>query len=211
MVQALRAPLQAGLATLDLPQAELAERLLAYLELLAKWNRAFNLTAVREPAEMLSRHLLDSLAILPWLRGGRLLDVGTGPGLPGIPLALARPELQVVLLDSNGKKTRFLRQVRLELGLDNVEVVEARVEAYAADAPFDIITSRAFAQLRDFVALTRPLLAPGGRWLAMKGRLDENELTALADEHVKLEIHRLVVPGLDAERHLIEIRGEPEH
>lgn len=208
MVQTLRAPLQAGLAELGLPQPELAERLLDYLALLVKWNRAFNLTAVREPAEMLSRHLLDSLAILPWLDGERLLDVGSGAGLPGIPLALARPQLQVVLLDSNGKKARFLRQAQLELALANVEVVETRVEAYAPEAPFDVITSRAFAQLKEFVVLTRPLLRSDGRWLAMKGRLDENELAEVRAERVKLQTHRLVVPGLDADRHLIEIRRD---
>lgn len=206
MVASLRAPLQAGLAELNLDQPQLAERLLAYLDLLVKWNRAFNLTAIREPAQMLPLHLFDSLVILPWVQGERLLDVGSGAGLPGIPLALAQPQLQVVLLDSNGKKARFLRQAKLELGLANVEVVEARVEAYAAEAAFDVITSRAFARLEEFVALTQPLLAAGGRWLAMKGRLDENELAEVGSRQFALQCHRLEAPGLDAERHLIEIR-----
>jgi 16S rRNA (guanine527-N7)-methyltransferase len=203
---ALDRSLQAGLEELGLSQPGLGERLLGYLALLVKWNRAFNLSAVREPQEMVPRHLLDSLAILPWVQGERLLDVGSGAGLPGIPLAIARPELRVVLLDSNGKKTRFLRQAQLELGLANVEVIEGRVEAYVPPTPFDIITSRAFAQLKAFIDLTAPLLAPSGRWLAMKGRLDENELTELGVETVKLQVHRLTVPGLDADRHLIEIR-----
>lgn len=206
MTAATRPQLEAGLAELGLDQPALADQLLDYLELLIKWNRAFNLTAVREPAEMVRRHLLDSLAILPWVRGGRLLDVGSGAGLPGIPLALALPQLQVVLLDSNGKKARFLRQVKLELGLNNVEVVEARVEAYAPEELFDMISSRAFAQLDEFMALTGPLLKPGGRWLAMKGRLDDEELSAVDRKDSELHAHRLTVPGLEAERHLIEIQ-----
>lgn len=206
MAAATRPHLEAGLSQLGLSRPHLADRLLAYLELLVKWNRAFNLTAVREPGEMVRRHLLDSLAILPWVEGERLLDVGSGAGLPGIPLAIARPRLHVVLLDSNGKKARFLRQAKLELGLDNVDVVEARVESCAPDKPFDLISSRAFAQLDEFLALTGPLLAPGGRWLAMKGRLDENELAAVDSGQFIVRPHRLTVPGLDAERHLIEIQ-----
>lgn len=206
MTASARPQLEAGLGELGLSQPGLADRLLAYLELLVKWNRAFNLTAVREPAEMVRRHLLDSLAILPWLEGERLLDVGSGAGLPGIPLAIARPQLQVVLLDSNRKKARFLRQAKLELELHNVDVVEARVEAYEPEAPFDQVSSRAFAQLDGFLALTAPLLAPAGRWLAMKGRLDENELGSVDSDRFDVRIHRLAVPGLDADRHLIEIQ-----
>ena len=209
MMSSLRAPLQAGLAELNIEQAGLADRLLDYLALLVKWNRAFNLTAVRDPEQMLYRHLLDSLAILPWVQGARLLDVGSGAGLPGIPLALARPQLQVVLLDSNGKKARFLRQAKLELDLGNVEVAETRVEAYGAEPRFDSIVSRAFASLGDLVRLTEPLLAPTGRWLAMKGRLDENELAEVHKKRYQLHCHRLTVPGLDALRHLVEIRRNP--
>jgi len=200
---AARARLEAGLIKLEQPH--LIEPLLAYLALLVKWNRVFNLTAVREPEDMVQRHLLDSLVVLPWIQGARLLDVGSGAGLPGIPLALALPDLQVVLLDSNGKKARFLRQAKLELGLTNIDVAEARVEAYAPDEPFDLICSRAFAQLDVFISMTDALLATDGRWLAMKGRLDDSELAAIDPADFKVRTHRLRVPGLDAERHLVEV------
>jgi len=200
----LAATLRRGLTELGL-STDPVPSLLAYLDLLVKWNRAYNLSAVRDPADMVIRHLLDSLAILPWIDRGTLLDVGSGAGLPGIPLALARPDLQVVSLDSNGKKTRFQRQVKLELKLHNLSVIEDRVEAYRPERPFDQITSRAFADLGDFVRLTRHLLRPGGRWLAMKGRLDQNELAQIVDKDVKLHVHRLQVPGLAAERHLLEL------
>lgn len=196
--------LDQGLRRLHLDPA-LAPPLRAYLDLLVKWNRAYNLSAVRDPVEMVPKHLLDSLAILPWAGHGRLLDVGSGAGLPGIPLAIARPDLQVTLLDSNGKKIRFLRQAQIELRLANLSVVESRVEAYHPSQPFDQISSRAFAELGTFVELTRHLLRPGGRWLAMKGRLDNNELAQITAKNVKLQVHRLQVPGLDAERHLIEL------
>lgn len=201
-MDALAKALDAGLRQLGL-DLQLQSPLLDYLSLLTKWNRAYNLSAVREPLEMVTRHLLDSLVVLPWIDGARLLDVGSGAGLPGIPLALARPDLQVVLLDSNGKKTRFLQQAKLELGLANVEVVNERVESYRPSQPFDIVISRAFSELSEFLRLTDHLLAPTGRWLAMKGRLDENELAEISPDRVKL--HPLRVPGLDAERHLIEI------
>ena len=204
-MEALAARLRSGLLQLELQPQGLEEPLLAYLALLRKWNKAYNLSAVRDPEEMVTRHLLDSLVILPFLRGPRLLDVGTGAGLPGIPIAIARPELAVVLLDSNGKKTRFLRQVVLEMGLRNVEVVDQRVESYQPADAFSDITSRAFSELGEFIRLTRSLLAPGGHWLAMKGRLDQNELAEIGAERGKLHVHQLRVPGLDAERHLIEL------
>lgn len=197
--------LHAGLRDLGLPAA-IATPLLAYLALLRKWNRAYNLSAVREPEEMVTRHLLDSLAVLPHVRGPRVLDVGTGPGLPGIPLAIARPELHLTLLDSNGKKTRFLRQAQLELKLSNVEVVEARVEAFRPEQPFQTVISRAFAAADTFFELTQPLAAPDGRLLAMKGRLDATEVGKIPRERGKLMIHALTVPGLAAERHLLELR-----
>lgn len=196
--------LAAGVAALglDLP-ADGESRLLAYLALLDKWNRVYNLTAVRELDRMVSHHVLDSLAAVPYFSGPAVLDVGSGGGLPGIPLAIARPELRVTLIDSIAKKTAFLQQARAELGLPNLSVVTGRVEEYRPETGFDVITSRAFSDLREFVNLTRHLLKPGGRWLAMKG-LYPNEELALLPEDVKVSAdNALVVPGLDASRHLI--------
>lgn len=196
--------LAAGIAALDLALPAGAEaKLLAYLALLDKWNRVYNLTAVRDVERMVSHHLLDSLAVLPYLQGETLLDVGSGGGLPGIPLAIARPALQVTLIDSIAKKTAFLLQAKAELGLANVSVVTGRVEDHEPEAPFDLITSRAFADLREFVTLTRHLLKPGGRWLALKG-LYPHEEVALLPPDVKVSAdHALVVPGLEAHRHLL--------
>ncbi len=181
-------------------------KLLQFVALLAKWNRAYNLTAVREPAAMLPRHLLDSLAVLPHLQGPRVLDVGSGAGLPGIPLALARPDLHFTLLDSNGKKTRFMTQAVTELGLANVSVVQSRVEDYQAPAPFDTVITRAFAAVAEVVAGTGRLCAPQGRLLLMKGAYPITELEALPSTYSLREAIRLQVPGLDAERHLLVIR-----
>jgi 16S rRNA (guanine527-N7)-methyltransferase len=179
------------------------DRLLAYIELLVKWNAAYNLTGVRDPREMVTRHLLDSLSLLPLLtRGTRLLDAGAGAGLPGIPLALALPHWHVTLLDSNGKKARFLRHAARTLALDNVDVAEARVESYDA-APYDAIVSRAFSALDEFFDKTAHLLAPGGQWVAMKGKLDARELAAVPARYHIIDRRRLRVPGLDEERHAI--------
>ncbi len=197
--------LQAGLRELELelpPAAQ--EKLIAYIELLAKWNQAYNLTAVRDPGQMITRHLLDSLAILPLVRGPRVLDIGSGAGLPGIPLALARPDLQFVLLDSNAKKTRFLVQAVAELDLKNVEVAHSRVETYRPVAPFDTLIARAFAGIADMLSASAPLCAPGGRWLAMKGVYPQQELAAIPPGY-QTETRRLQVPGLDAERHVVII------
>lgn len=201
--------LTAGIAALGLTLPDGAEaKLLAYLDLLDKWNRVYNLTAVRDAERMVSHHLLDSLAAVPYFQGGRadsirVLDVGSGGGLPGIPLAIARPELQVTLIDSIAKKTAFLLQAKAELGLQNLHVVTGRVEDFRPETGFDVITSRAFSDLREFVTLTRHLLKPGGRWLAMKG-LYPNEEIALLPPGVKVSAdHALVVPGLEASRHLI--------
>jgi 16S rRNA (guanine527-N7)-methyltransferase len=182
-----------------------SRQLLDYLTLLHKWNRAYNLTAVRDPAVMVSRQLLDSLSILPWLEGPRLLDVGTGAGLPGIPLAIARPDMQFTLLDANGKKIRFVRQAVLELGLQNVSVEQQRIEAFRPQQLFNTITSRAFAELRDFVALTRHLLAPGGQWLAMKAALAPQESRALPAD-LRPELLELSVPGEAGVRQAVRIR-----
>ncbi|MFA5493601.1 MAG: 16S rRNA (guanine(527)-N(7))-methyltransferase RsmG [Porticoccaceae bacterium] len=192
--------------TLDDRQVEL---LLRYLGLLGKWNRAYNLTAVDDPLDMVSRHLLDSLAIAPYLAGERFIDVGTGPGLPGIPLAIALPDKQFTLLDSNGKRVRFLFQVKTELGLGNVSEVQARAESYRAEAPFDGVISRAYSAIEMMVASTAALLADGGRFYAMKGRYPVGELSALAKPYNVTGTHRLQVPGIDGERHLIEIGVTP--
>lgn len=181
------------------------ERLLNYLELLRKWNKTYNLTAVREPAQMLTRHLLDSLAIAPLLPAGSCLDVGTGAGLPGVPLAILFSQRRFSLLDSNGKKTRFLFQVKTELCLDNISVHHARVESFEPPEPYDVVLSRAFASLGDMVSGCRHLLAPAGRFLAMKGAYPAAELEALGPAFADRTIHRLDVPGLAEQRHLVEL------
>ncbi|MCG5536724.1 16S rRNA (guanine(527)-N(7))-methyltransferase RsmG [Ectothiorhodospira mobilis] len=194
-----------GLETLGLDPA-LAPPLMAYLGLLLRWNRAYNLTAVRDPLDMVTLHLLDSLAVLPQVQGPRLLDVGSGAGLPGIPLALARPDWAVTLLDAVGKKVRFLRQAALELGLGQLEPVHARVETYRPQQGFDTVISRAFAATGDFVRLAGPLCTPGGRLLAMKGRDADDAAAALPAGWGVAATHPLRVPGLPAARHLVEIR-----
>ena len=199
--------LEQGLQTLGIEcPLEVRGRLLDHVRLLAKWNRVYNLTAVREPLEMVTRHLLDSLAVLSYLRAlrpGRVLDVGTGGGLPGIPLAIMAPEVAFTLLDSNGKKTRFVQQAVLELGLGNVEVVHARVEDWHPEAPFDVVISRAFSSLREMVEKAGPWCGREGVLLAMKGTWPREELAELPASFTLRESHRLVVPGLDEERHLL--------
>lgn len=200
---ALRTRLETGLAGLGLQlPAAAVDQLLAYLAELQKWNAAYNLTAVRDPAEMVTRHLLDSLTVLPLVRG-RVLDAGAGAGLPGIVLAIAAPELRVTVLDSNGKKARFMRHAVRTLQLGNVAVAEARVEDFEAPAGFDCIVSRAFSALDEFFRLTRHLLAPGGQWIAMKGKLDAGELAAVPAGVAIQQVHRLTVPGLAEERHAV--------
>ena len=176
------------------------QQLLDYVGLLTKWNKAYNLTAVREPAEMVVRHLLDSLSVLPHVQATEIIDVGTGPGIPGIPLAIALPSLKVTLLDSNGKKTRFARQAALELGLVNVEVVQARAEQYRNASPQ--VISRAFASLPDMLDVAGHLLAPGGRMLAMKAALTDVEMAGVQAPWQAQRI-ALKVPGLDERRQLI--------
>ncbi|MEQ9208828.1 MAG: 16S rRNA (guanine(527)-N(7))-methyltransferase RsmG [Pseudomonadales bacterium] len=184
-------------------------KLLDYLFLIEKWNRAYNLTAIREPQEMLSLHLLDSLSIFSLVKdlvpGTRLLDVGTGAGLPGMVLAIMNPAYQVSLMDTNGKKCRFLRQVGIELELDNIQVIHDRVEKYQAFPLFDAILSRAFATLKDMTDNAVHLLAEGGRFLAMKGRYPQQELDELNQQFSFEKAYPLQIPGLDVERFLIEI------
>ncbi|MEW6676891.1 MAG: 16S rRNA (guanine(527)-N(7))-methyltransferase RsmG [Pseudomonadota bacterium] len=181
--------------------------LLDYLALLAKWNRTYNLTAIHEPERMLTHHLLDSLAVLPRVGPGPLLDVGSGGGLPGIPLAIARPGLAVTLMDASQKKCGFMQQAAIELKLPAVRVIHGRVEDLANEAPFPQIISRAFSELQLFVKLTRHLLAPGGEWLAMKGVYPHEEIASLKGARVKDTV-RLHVPGLEADRHLIIMEAE---
>ncbi|MBR9884950.1 MAG: 16S rRNA (guanine(527)-N(7))-methyltransferase RsmG, partial [Oceanospirillales bacterium] len=178
------------------------DSLLAYLALLVKWNKAYNLTAVRDPAEMVTRHLVDSLSILPWIGEGRLIDVGSGPGLPGIPLAIMHPELDVTTLDSNGKKTRFQNQVKLELGLSNLDVIHGRVEQ-CDKGPYEQIVSRAFASLADMLNWTGHLCSDQGVFLAMKGLYPEAELNQLPPGYALKACHRLDLPDTDGERHLL--------
>ncbi len=177
------------------------EKLLAYMALLQKWNKVYNLTAIRDAEEMVRLHLLDSLSVLPYIQGKNLLDVGSGGGLPGIVLAIVKPDLQVTTIDTVQKKAIFMRQAKGELGLSNLTVVHDRVENFRPEEKFDMIISRAFSELGLFMQLTRHLIAPNGRWLAMKGHVPEDELTKLDKKHSK--IIELKVSGLDAERHLI--------
>jgi 16S rRNA (guanine527-N7)-methyltransferase len=181
------------------------DTLLEYVALLDRWNQAYNLTAIRDRQQMITHHLLDSLAIAGFVKGPRVLDMGTGPGLPGIPLAIALPDISFVLLDSNGKKTRFLVQAKSALGLDNIEVVHSRVEAYQPGTEFDTITARAFATLETMLGRSRHLCAPGGRYLLMKGRMPQDELGAVPADFIVQQTVPLQVPGVDGERHLIII------
>ena len=199
-----------GLADLPLElNADIQSRLVDFLHLLVKWNRAYNLTAVRQPEQMVTRHLLDSLVVGPYLQGPRILDVGTGAGLPGIPLALAYPDHHFTLLDSNGKKIRFVTQAVAELGLANVDVVQSRIEAFQPASCFDTITARAYASIEELVSQTTRILADGGQYLIMKGVYPVAEVEAMPTGYRLEAVQPLNVPKLDAERHLLIIRAEP--
>lgn len=218
--------LDEGLQALGLAlDAPARQRLLDYLDLIARWSRVINLTAIRDPQAMLAQHLLDSLAVVPALRrrvetqhaaqapaeegkapGLRLLDVGSGAGLPGAVLAIAGSRWQLTCVDAVAKKAAFIRQAAAELGLPNLNAVHARVEDLPAAQGYDVITSRAFASLRDFVTLTAHLLAPGGCWMAMKGKVPDEEIAALPDGVEVFHVEPLAVPGLDAQRCLVWMR-----
>ena len=187
--------------------AQQVAALLEYLSLLAKWNRTYNLTAIHDPERMFTHHLLDSLAVLPFVGRGPLLDVGSGAGLPGIPLAIARPDLEVTLVDASQKKCGFMQQAAIDLQLAGIAVVHARIEDFERAGGFSQIISRAFSDLREFVRLTRHLLANGGQWLAMKGLYPNEEVAQLEGVRVRRDIS-LDVPGLQAERHLIIMETE---
>lgn len=187
-------------------QSEQNDQLLSYLALLQRWNKSFNLTAVREESAIVVRHLLDSLSVLPHLQGDRLIDVGTGAGLPGIPLAIVSPERSFTLLDTNGKKTRFMVQAVSELGLENCEVIKTRVEEWTPGAPFDAVLSRAFASLADMIDTCRHLLAENGVFLAMKGATPTEEMAGIEDRAQVLSVTNLEVPGLNEARCLVALR-----
>lgn len=181
------------------------QQLQQYLELLQRWNKVYNLTAVRDPAQMLPLHLWDSLSVVPFIEAEQCLDVGSGAGLPGIPLAIMRPTQQFTLLDTNGKKTRFIQQAALELGLANIKVVQQRVEQWQPEQKFAAIISRAFASLADFVTVSGMHLQAQGKLYAMKGRYPESEIAELPEGWSVACSHQLMVPGLEAERHLLEL------
>jgi 16S rRNA (guanine527-N7)-methyltransferase len=204
-----RSALRNGLEALKLPLAETAqEKLLAYLELLAKWNKTYNLTAIRDAEKMVSHHLLDSLAVLPHLPGGARADVGSGGGLPGIPIAIAEPQRAVTVNDANHKKAAFLQQAIIELRLANAQVHVSRVQAWRPAQKFACVIARGFAELADFIAACRHLLAPGGVLAAMKGVYPAEELARVPAGTDCRDVRRLAVPLLDAERHLVLCRCE---
>ena len=213
----LAAQLADGLQSLHLECSDKQQaQLLKFVQLLEKWNKIYNLTAVRDRQEMVTRHLLDSLSILPYLQGQRVLDVGTGAGLPGIPLAIACPEREFVLLDSNSKKTRFVQQAVAELELPNVSVIQSRVEdflptihpAFRTKEAFDVVLSRAFASIADMLDVAGPLCAPDGVILAMKGQKPANELNRIPQGYTVEGVYPLQVPGLDEDRHLVCLRPD---
>ena len=214
----LRAPLAAAAKALELNLSDTQlDQLLAYLALISKWNKVYNLTSVRDPQAMLTQHLVDSLSLLPPLRRHtqgaaiRLMDVGSGGGLPGVVIAICEPNINVTCVDAVAKKTSFIIQVAAELGLKNLRGEHSRVQQLKFP-PFDVITSRAFASLLDFTTLTRQHLKPGAIWLAMKGQHPADELAALQNSAKDLDmfhVEQLLVPGLDAQRCLIWIRPKP--
>ena len=210
LAQTLRDDINRGAKSLGLElSATQTDLLTHYVLLLDRWNKAYNLTAIRDPREMVFRHIIDSLSIVPHVTGNNVLDVGSGPGLPGIVLAIMNPSASYTTLDSNGKKTRFMLQAKFDLQLNNLNVVNARVEAFTAPNAFDAITSRAFTSLVNMVEGTKHLLSPSGVYLAMKGLYPDEELKALMDRH-EIELvgcEPLNVPGTEGDRHLVILRN----
>lgn len=203
--------LHQGLIKMNLSlDRHLEAQLIRYIELIGQWNRVFNLTAIRDLDTMVTRHLLDSLTIVPYIKGRTVLDVGTGAGLPGIPLAIVMPDHHFVLLDSNQKKTRFLQQTCYQMRLKNVRVVHERVEDYQPEQLFDVVVSRAFSTLREFLSMSEHLVKPGAQFLAMKGVYPLTELQEIASPFKIINTHPLTVPNLDAERHVVDVAYVPE-
>ncbi|MEN4665351.1 16S rRNA (guanine(527)-N(7))-methyltransferase RsmG [Pantoea agglomerans] len=205
MINTLTSLLQAAGISLSDQQKQ---QLVAYVGLLDKWNKAYNLTSVRDPQQMLVRHILDSIVVAPHLQGSRFIDVGTGPGLPGIPLAIVMPDAHFTLLDSLGKRVRFLRQVQHELGLTNITPVQSRVEAFPAEPPFDGVISRAFASLTDMVNWCHHLPGTEGRFFALKGVRPDDEIAELPAGYVSDAVIKLQVPQLEGDRHLVILRHQ---
>lgn len=200
--------LKDGLASLNIElDAKTEARLIAYLELLIKWNKAYNLTAVRDPEQMVRRHLLDSLSVLPWIQSGDYLDVGAGAGLPSIPLSIVYPGARFHAIDSNGKKTRFMQQAQIELGLENFSVSCERVQQHRTDTVYRGILSRAFAAASDIVDWCQHLMGPDTQIMAMKAVVDDAELSQLPKPFKVVGLHPLRVPGLDETRQLLIIRN----
>jgi 16S rRNA (guanine527-N7)-methyltransferase len=198
--------LQQGLQSLDVELSDDQQtRLMSFVELLVKWNRVYNLTAVRDPVQMLHRHILDSLSVLPYLTGTRIIDIGAGAGIPGIPLAIAQPGNQFVLVDSNRKKTRFMQQVKTDLALGNIEVFHSRVENFQPEQLFDSVISRAFTSLKQMAQWSSHLVKQEGVLYAMKGSYPEQEISELANSFEIKAVRKIEYPGLDADRYLVEI------
>jgi 16S rRNA (guanine527-N7)-methyltransferase len=200
--------LELGIKTLGLNcSTHQVEQLIAYLEMLQRWNKAYNLTAIREPIQMVRLHLLDSLAVHPFIKDAKdIIDVGTGPGLPGIPLAILNPDINFTLLDSNGKKTRFLFQAINDLSLANAREINQRVEKYQPEQFFDIVLSRAFSSISDMLTQCSHLVSNSGCFLAMKGKKPDSELSQIAKEYKVVDLSQINVPQVDSERHLIKIK-----
>ncbi|MDM7859333.1 16S rRNA (guanine(527)-N(7))-methyltransferase RsmG [Alteromonas sp. ASW11-36] len=209
MAMDLQNQLASGVAQLglDLSNTQM-NQLVAYVELMVKWNKAYNLTSVRDPNEMLNKHILDSLAVVPFIENKNYIDVGTGPGLPGIPLAIACPNAQFTCLDSLGKRVRFMKQVVFELGLSNVIPVQSRVEEHQISDHYDGVLSRAFASLQDMLQWCQHLINSSGEFLALKGQYPQDELTALPDNINLVSTHKLDIPFMVGERHLIRLKKQ---
>lgn len=202
----LSVQLQTYLAEMKISATELQQKqLIGFVEMLAKWNKAYNLTSVRDPEQMLIRHIMDSLTVSPYLEGQRFIDVGTGPGLPGIPLAIMNPDKEFVLLDSLGKRIRFQKQVQFELKINNITSVESRVEAYQPEDKFDGVLSRAFASIQDMLSWCHHLPKENGIYYALKGQLSEQELQQMPAGFSLVDTIVLHVPKLDEQRHLLKI------